>query len=943
MTEKILKITLRKSATLFFVAIFVFSTGFNLSMPFVAYGDDSTETPVQLISVEEVESDKVLEEVVSEESLVEESTDVVLEAEGETLGEQTEDLGGDAIDNGGATPADDEAADPTEPLLPIRGNGENMYDVCIDGNDMTWTYSRFSSPEGQEILNADENDNNFQGHCEKVEEVCYADMIVTSNGSELVDDGPATSVATWVHPGWTASIPGATWVWETLNIVDPTVDTTKLFTKYFVLPGVAQTATLKIATDNSYKVSINSNSEVYVDGGEYNFTAEGQDTYTGDVLDMGPADLVDYLNEGGNTFDFEVKNWGLPGSTPESNPAGLLYELNIHYKMNSCDDDNEDPFGYLTVNKIVSGGDKLIKDFPLFVDEELVTSGGENEFSVGTHYVSEDNLPGYTATFSGACTDANSDGIAEVNITEGNKHVCTITNTFEEEGGYCGDGKINQNWEACDGGESCTQTCQFEDQCTDKVFARIVVENVINDSPETGDVTDNIYLGGNENPQMIPNGTWFPIFDGTNFIVDTRTTGSAYFDVPGVAVQRLHNTENGAKLVAGIYGHDLGGDTLEHVDGYVEFSNNITPISLIDGSGSLHLENGFDGTGFGGTDHNNDEVFIDGDLTKFSLGTMSKGDAFAVQLSEPVSCDGGYCGDRVVNQDWEACDGGENCTQTCQFEDQCTDKAFARITIDNVIKDPAEDGNITSNIFLGGASDPEIIPSGTWFMIFDGVNFLTDIRTGAEGSSYFNVPGVAVQRLYNTENGGKIVAGIYGHDLGGDTLEHVDGTLEFSGNTGATAIFNGSGSLGLENGFDGTGFGGVDHNNDEVRLNGDSVEFSLGTMSKGDAFTTSYSNPVSCDDNGGDDGEDDDGGNGGDNDGGDNGGNGGNGGSSGSTSRSSSSGSSGTVLGDNTGNGDGEVLGESLASTGTENVSYIVLSALILAFLVATKRKQSII
>ncbi len=723
MTEKILKLTLRKSATLFFVAIFVFSTGFNLSMPFVAYGDETVDTPSPLTTVEEVESSLTVEDVVDSESV----------STGEVLGEESLDFNNIRNNEGGQSGVGDEGVDPTDPDSSIRNVSENQIQVCIDGNTTNWSETYFNSPEGQEILNSDPDDFNFQGHCEYVvtEEVCYGDMTVTSNGSELVDDGPATSVATWVHPGWTASIPGATWVWETFNIVDPTVDTTKLFTKYFVLPGVAQTATLKIATDNSYKVSINSNSEVYVDGGEFNFTAEGQDTYTGDITDIGPADLVDYLNEGGNTFNFEVKNWGLPGSTAETNPAGLLYELNIHYKKNSCDDDNEDKFGYLTVNKVVNGGDKIVKDFPLYVDESLVTSGEENEFLTGTHYVSEDNLPGYVATFSGACSDENSDGIAEVVITEGNKHVCTITNTFEEEGGYCGDGKINQ--------------------------------------------------------------------------------------------------------------------------------------------------------------------------------------------------------------DWEACDGGESCTQTCQFEDQCTDKAFAKITINNVIKDPAESGNITSDIYLGGSENLNILPSGTWFMIYDGVDYIKDTRT--TGSAYFNVPGVAVQRVV-TAGVPKILTGIYGHDLGGDTLEHVDGTIEFSGNTGAVALIDGPGSLHLENGFDGTGFGGTDHNNDEVRINGDSVEFSLGTMSKGDAFFASYSAPENCNEGGDDNGDGD--GNGGDNDGDGNDGNG-SGGNGGGGSGGSSSSSSGTVLGDSTGNGDGEVLGESLASTGTENVSYLVLSALILAFLVATKRKQSII
>lgn len=64
---------------------------------------------------------------------------------------------------------------------------------------------------------------------------------------------------------------------------------------------------------------------------------------------------------------------------------------------------------------------------------------------------------------------------------------------------------------------------------------------------------------------------------------------------------------------------------------------------------------------------------------------------------------------------------------------------------------------------------------------------------------------------------------------------------------------------------------------------------------------------------------------------------GGGGGSSGSSSTSTSE-----VLDDGLGGG-GEVLGATLAATGTENVSYLMLSGLILAFLALTKRRKAII
>lgn len=80
----------------------------------------------------------------------------------------------------------------------------------------------------------------------------------------------------------------------------------------------------------------------------------------------------------------------------------------------------------LTVTKIVEGGPNVVADFNLFVDGMPVTSGvATTTLEAGVHVVTETNLPGYTATFSGDC---NADG--EVTLAEGGTAECTITNTF---------------------------------------------------------------------------------------------------------------------------------------------------------------------------------------------------------------------------------------------------------------------------------------------------------------------------------------------------------------------------------------------------------------------------------------------------------------------------------------------------------------------------------
>ncbi len=80
----------------------------------------------------------------------------------------------------------------------------------------------------------------------------------------------------------------------------------------------------------------------------------------------------------------------------------------------------------LTVTKIVinnNGGAKQVSDFPLFVDDNSVTSGVKNTSTTGSHTVSETTDPGYTSTIGGDCA---SDG--SITLAAGDDKTCTITN-----------------------------------------------------------------------------------------------------------------------------------------------------------------------------------------------------------------------------------------------------------------------------------------------------------------------------------------------------------------------------------------------------------------------------------------------------------------------------------------------------------------------------------
>jgi hypothetical protein len=93
----------------------------------------------------------------------------------------------------------------------------------------------------------------------------------------------------------------------------------------------------------------------------------------------------------------------------------------------TCIITNNDIAPQLTVIKEVindDGGSSQVSDFPLSISGTPVTSGVPMELNANTAYqVSEINLPGYTASFSGDC-DSN----GSITLQPGDNKVCTITN-----------------------------------------------------------------------------------------------------------------------------------------------------------------------------------------------------------------------------------------------------------------------------------------------------------------------------------------------------------------------------------------------------------------------------------------------------------------------------------------------------------------------------------
>ena len=132
---------------------------------------------------------------------------------------------------------------------------------------------------------------------------------------------PATapaSVLSFIHNAWnstTASFSGtgAQWIWNNDPVIDPLVDEIVNFIQTFNINGdLVGNAQLMISSDNEFLASVNGQSTTYGPGGF-------SQAYTYDVTN----DLV----SGSNTLNISAKNYGLSGSTPATNPAGLIFAL----------------------------------------------------------------------------------------------------------------------------------------------------------------------------------------------------------------------------------------------------------------------------------------------------------------------------------------------------------------------------------------------------------------------------------------------------------------------------------------------------------------------------------------------------------------------------------------------------------------------------------------
>jgi fibro-slime domain-containing protein len=165
-----------------------------------------------------------------------------------------------------------------------------------------------------------------EGMCEEGDETY--EVVYVSDSGTLVDENPS-AVLSFIHDAWTAVIPGASWIWSTDPVtLVASVDEVETFTKTFEVTGTPTSASLMVAADNSYSVTLNGVTPLTCDGsGILNF--QTADTCIIDVTD---------LNTGENTLLFTVTNKEIADNlNPKINPAGLIYKLEINGDCEVCE------------------------------------------------------------------------------------------------------------------------------------------------------------------------------------------------------------------------------------------------------------------------------------------------------------------------------------------------------------------------------------------------------------------------------------------------------------------------------------------------------------------------------------------------------------------------------------------------------------------------------
>jgi len=372
---------------------------------------------------------------------------------------------------------------------------------------------------------------------------------IYSDTQTLVVESNEPAIATYDgNNNWTASIPGATWIWATEQVQNPSQNETYTFVETFTVDNPTS-ALLSIAADNTYRVYVNG---VVVP--ELDRVADYDTNFTTASLKE-DVDIKSFLNlTGENTITFEVIN--LAGTDDyRKNPAGVLYRLDIESPV-ACVVTTEPVDDVRPVVTVVSPVDAIE------VTENFdITVNATDDRGIAQLVI---NLYDTTGAFMAPCL--NSDGSAVLDFTDS----CTVDISDLTPGTYSF--KTNARDTAGNLSNTITQT--------------FVVGQTVAPEPDMMIITGLKSTITGEQAAVLASGWVMELRDTEGVVIDTATTDEtgAYSFTVVEGIYQVHETmqtnwnQTSVLAIGGFVDADTAGQSFCSFDAanYVSLSDAIT-------------------------------------------------------------------------------------------------------------------------------------------------------------------------------------------------------------------------------------------------------------------------------------------------------------------------------------------------------------------------------
>jgi hypothetical protein len=137
-------------------------------------------------------------------------------------------------------------------------------------------------------------------------------MVFLSGTQDSVSGPDVVGTVPAVLNGWKSTISGAEWIWDVVQVPDPSLCQSCIFTRNFAIDGTPISAILYAAADDIFSLTANN---------------APTNAFTTNYYGLSPIayDITSYIQPFKNTLIFNVTNLG--------GGAGLIYSLVVRYKV----------------------------------------------------------------------------------------------------------------------------------------------------------------------------------------------------------------------------------------------------------------------------------------------------------------------------------------------------------------------------------------------------------------------------------------------------------------------------------------------------------------------------------------------------------------------------------------------------------------------------------